>query len=54
MYFETYEAIMVILSKLEIHRNDIHVQKLCNNVNELLESCNESYLHKQQDNQAKI
>jgi hypothetical protein len=46
---------MVILSKLVIHRNDIHVQKLCTNVNELLKSCNiKSYLHKGQDNQTNL
>jgi hypothetical protein len=45
---------MVILNILEIHRNDIHVQKNCNRVDALLESCNESYLHKGQDNQAKF
>jgi sulfopyruvate decarboxylase TPP-binding subunit len=54
--FETYDlATMVILSKLVIHRNDIHVQKLCNNVDELLESCNiKSYLHKGQDNKTNL
>jgi hypothetical protein len=42
---------MVLFNKLEIHRNDIHVQNLCNNVDELLESCNiKSYLYKGQDN----
>jgi hypothetical protein len=42
---------MLISSKLEIHRNEIHVQKMCNNVDELLESCNiKSYLHKGQNN----
>jgi len=47
LYFETYDSInMVILSKLEIQRNDINVQKLCTNVNELLESCNiKSHFH---------
>jgi hypothetical protein len=45
---------MEIFSKLEIHKNDIHVQNLCNNVN-ILESCNiKSYLHKGQDNHHKL
>ncbi len=56
IYIETYDlATMVILNKLAIHRNDIHLQKLCNNVDELLEFCNiKLYLHKGQYNQTNL
>jgi hypothetical protein len=38
----------MVISKMKIYRIDIHVQKLCNRVDELFESSSKSHLHKGQ------